>query len=124
VICGSFHLYIPNLFLENLNVYMQTRRKQKSIISKVLNPYFSHKTIRLFLFNLFRLCMKSIKTHSIRIVELRVTNHLYLISILKSIFQVGCKWIKIAYTNLIKNSFVNKQFFHYQLNNYSFLIHV
>ena len=37
------------------------------------------------------------------IPEFRVTFYLYLISTLKSIIQVGCKWIKIAYTNLIKN---------------------
>ncbi len=34
-----------------------------------------------------------------------ITFYLYLISALKSIIQVGCKWIKIAYTDLIKKCF-------------------
>jgi len=45
-------------------------------------------------------------TQSIAITKFSITFYLYPISTLKSIFQVGCKWIKIAYTNLIKKCFV------------------
>ena len=55
--------------------------------------------------------LKSMKTQSITIPEFRITFYLYPIGTLKSIIQVSCKWIKIAYTNLIKKSFAIYQLF-------------
>ncbi|SVA25683.1 uncharacterized protein METZ01_LOCUS78537 [marine metagenome] len=48
---------------------------------------------------------------SITITKFRITFYLYPISTLKSIIQVGCKWIKIAYTNLIKKCFAINHLF-------------
>jgi len=50
-------------------------------------------------------------TQSITITKFRITFYLYPISTLKSIIQVGCKWIKIAYTNLIKKCFAINHLF-------------
>ena len=51
------------------------------------------------------------KTQSIKIPKFRNTFYLYQIGILKSIIQVSCKWLKIAYTNLTKKSSAIKHFF-------------
>ena len=51
------------------------------------------------------------KTQSITKPEFRITFYLYPIVTLKSIIQVSCKWIKIAYTNLTKESYGINHFF-------------
>ena len=62
--------------------------------------------------NLLRIeLLNSMKTQSITIPEFRITFYLYLIGHLKSIIQVSCKWIKIAYTNLTKKNSPINHFF-------------
>ncbi|GIT71385.1 MAG: hypothetical protein Ct9H300mP28_11990 [Pseudomonadota bacterium] len=62
--------------------------------------------------NLLRIeLLNSMKTQSITIPEFRITFYLYPIGILKTIIQVSCKWIKIAYTNMTKKSSAINHFF-------------
>ncbi len=70
------------------------------------------KNIENIYVNLLRIeLLKSMKTQSITIPEFRITFYLYPIGTLKSIIQVSCKWIKIAYTNLTKKSSAINHFF-------------
>ena len=70
------------------------------------------KNIENIYVNLLRIeLLNSMKTQSITIPEFRITFYLYPIGILKTIIQVSCKWIKIAYTNLNKKSFAINHYF-------------
>ena len=78
---------------------------QKADYQKCYCHNYLIKTLKIFKSTCLGLSIK--KHEDIKHYDNQAQDYFYLypISTLKSIIQVGCKWIKIAYTNFIKKCF-------------------